>query len=305
MPKALKRRFLPSMWPPDEKHARKKLKLGRCLRLLPHLANMGGFFVALLRKVAPLPGPTPKISTTGNSPCEAGSSIGDNEREKRHRHSGQHFVSMTGSALSQLSSQLGLKLDKLTEVAGAGQIICRSTSSVSGEARSAVVSRIAPELTALCDGTQQTADEVGGDGNSKLSQTRPLRVVAAGCTLARRSRKGIYAATAEGSRAFAPCAGTERRLALSCADACILLEKPTAVVLLNSFSEETAEAASKVPFGPLTLILQPADPSKRSLAVPGRMVRKPSRGLRLNLLHTAGLEFRPKAIVHSLKAHLI
>ena len=64
LPLAIKRRFLPSMWPPDQQQQAKPppestppLRLERCLRLLPHLANMGGFFVALIRKVAPLPGP--------------------------------------------------------------------------------------------------------------------------------------------------------------------------------------------------------------------------------------------------------
>lgn len=49
LPVALKRKFLPSMWPPTHHDPP---PLHRCLRLLPHLANMGGFFVALLKKVA-------------------------------------------------------------------------------------------------------------------------------------------------------------------------------------------------------------------------------------------------------------
>lgn len=49
LPVALKRKFLPSMWPPTQHDPP---PLHRCLRLLPHLANMGGFFVALLKKVA-------------------------------------------------------------------------------------------------------------------------------------------------------------------------------------------------------------------------------------------------------------
>ena len=56
LPKAIRGKFMPSMWPPPTKVA-KGLRLERCLRLLPHLANMGGFFVALLRKTRPLPGP--------------------------------------------------------------------------------------------------------------------------------------------------------------------------------------------------------------------------------------------------------
>ena len=53
VPANVRRRWLPSMWPPPPATAA-ALKLERCLRLLPHLADMGGFFVVLLRKVAPL-----------------------------------------------------------------------------------------------------------------------------------------------------------------------------------------------------------------------------------------------------------
>jgi 16S rRNA C967 or C1407 C5-methylase (RsmB/RsmF family) len=37
-----------------KKRKKQKFPLERCLRILPHLQDSGGFFVALLRKVAPL-----------------------------------------------------------------------------------------------------------------------------------------------------------------------------------------------------------------------------------------------------------
>ena len=51
------------MWPPKPSGVTKLGKrikgppLERCMRLMPHLQDMGGFFATLLKKVAPLPGP--------------------------------------------------------------------------------------------------------------------------------------------------------------------------------------------------------------------------------------------------------
>ena len=63
----LRRKFERSMWPPKRgvTNLGKRIKgppLERCMRLVPHLQDMGGFFATLLKKVAPLPGPDPKKS---------------------------------------------------------------------------------------------------------------------------------------------------------------------------------------------------------------------------------------------------
>jgi hypothetical protein len=65
-----------SMWPPIPGASVSPPPLKRCMRLLPHLADMGGFFVALLRKVAPLPAPPPreprvKVRRTSQQPAAA------------------------------------------------------------------------------------------------------------------------------------------------------------------------------------------------------------------------------------------
>ncbi|VDK45024.1 unnamed protein product [Anisakis simplex] len=49
----LKRAIVTSMFPPTE-HEKENFHLDRCLRVLPHLQNTGGFFVAVLRKTGPL-----------------------------------------------------------------------------------------------------------------------------------------------------------------------------------------------------------------------------------------------------------
>ena len=54
VPEGEKRMYMRSMWPPSAQEA-KRLHLSRCVRLLPHRSDSGGFFVALLKKVRPLP----------------------------------------------------------------------------------------------------------------------------------------------------------------------------------------------------------------------------------------------------------
>ncbi|XP_071785595.1 RNA cytosine-C(5)-methyltransferase NSUN2-like [Asterias amurensis] len=54
VPESKKQKFKATMWPPTEEEA-DRLNLHRCVRILPHQQNTGGFFVAVLRKVATLP----------------------------------------------------------------------------------------------------------------------------------------------------------------------------------------------------------------------------------------------------------
>uniref|UniRef100_A0AAG5D585 tRNA (cytosine(34)-C(5))-methyltransferase n=1 Tax=Anopheles atroparvus TaxID=41427 RepID=A0AAG5D585_ANOAO len=49
----------PDMFPPSKDEAIEKYHLDRCLRILPHQQNTGGFFVALLEKKKPLPWESP------------------------------------------------------------------------------------------------------------------------------------------------------------------------------------------------------------------------------------------------------
>ena len=52
LPAALKKTVLPSVFPPTPEEAA-EFHLERCLRVLPHVQDTGGFFVAVLEKVAP------------------------------------------------------------------------------------------------------------------------------------------------------------------------------------------------------------------------------------------------------------
>mmetsp|Transcript_37359 Transcript_37359/g.88808 ORF Transcript_37359/g.88808 Transcript_37359/m.88808 type:complete len:563 (-) Transcript_37359:198-1886(-) len=78
IPESRRRMYCPSMWPGSPAATQ---PLNRCLRLLPHLQDTGGFFVAVLRKVLPLPGPsTPDGGAVGVAAEEPSSSPG----AKRH-----------------------------------------------------------------------------------------------------------------------------------------------------------------------------------------------------------------------------
>ena len=197
-----KRRWLPSMWPPPPDVAQ-RLHLERCLRLLPHLADMGGFFVALLRKVAPLPGPSgarrpaaPNTAPSSTHCTAAPLSVPTGSIAPR-----RSLVPVGEGPLSDLSAHLGLKRSRLERLDGA--LLCASAAAPS-------ISRVAMEVAQLFRFPAPIHDTAAVPGVALDDQLerpglrgpqmteavpsgwrpRPLRVVAAGCPLARRSRRG-------------------------------------------------------------------------------------------------------------------
>ena len=71
-----KRMYTRSMWPPSAQDA-SRLKLSRCVRLLPHKSDSGGFFVAVLRKVRPLPvHPSPEWPRSSDPSMPEGDALG-------------------------------------------------------------------------------------------------------------------------------------------------------------------------------------------------------------------------------------
>lgn len=316
LPAALKRRFVPSLWPPDPKEAKRKLHLDRCLRLLPHLANMGGFFVTLLRKTRPLPGPPPRPPATpaiapGSSaapapavppPAAAPSPAAVsplpclNAQSHRQHSRGGRFTPMSEGARAELCMQLGLRADNLASLTH--QLLCASE-------RAAVVCRVAPELAPIFQTAALTTAPATTVNSGVPRPRKPLRIFAAGVTLARRSRRGKFKLTPEGAKVVAPHAKKRRVLSLGADDALELLERATCRSLKRTVPlDALPSAAAALPYGSCLLLLQPLDTTRPALPVPARRVHKPD-GLRLVLLHTPGLEFRPLAIVLSLRAAIL
>ena len=311
LPAALKRRFVPSLWPPDPKAAKRKLHLDRCLRLLPHLANMGGFFVTLLRKTRPLPGP-PAAPGSSAAPAPAapppaaapppvavspltGLKTTNQRQHSRGGYRGGRFAPLSEGARAELCLQLGLRADlaSLTH-----QLLCASE-------RAAVVCRVAPELAPIFQMAALTTVHTTTADSGVPRPRKPLRIFAAGVTLARRSRRGKFKLTPEGATVVAPHAKKRRVLTLGADDALELLERATCRSLKRTVPlDALPSAAAALPFGSCLLLLQPLDTTRPALPVPARRVHKPD-GLRLVLLHTPGLEFRPLAIVHSLRAAIL
>nr|XP_053649241.1 LOW QUALITY PROTEIN: tRNA (cytosine(34)-C(5))-methyltransferase-like [Cherax quadricarinatus] len=72
--------FNKHLFPPSPE-IREKLKLGRCVRILPHHQDTGGFFVAVLEKVKPLPGE--KVYTEKDQEVEKIQSATNTQRIKQ------------------------------------------------------------------------------------------------------------------------------------------------------------------------------------------------------------------------------
>jgi hypothetical protein len=160
---------------------------------------------------------------------------------------------------------------------------------------------VAPELAPLV---------APSEGAAVRSRRDALRIVFAGCTLARRSRHGVFQPTVEGAKCFAPHASKRRRLKLKGDDAALLLRrsqepnKARRSLPLGLLSPKAAEQARALPPGPCLLLLQPVSAGERKpLALPARKLRSGDL-LRLVLPHTAGIENRGVAVLHAAKAHI-
>lgn len=84
VPEQWRTQVRPSMFPPS-KHDAAKYNLERCIRILPHMQNTGGFFVAVLHKLKPLPWEArPKVSlSVAESPAnENGEDVSQSVAER-------------------------------------------------------------------------------------------------------------------------------------------------------------------------------------------------------------------------------
>ncbi|XP_046667880.1 tRNA (cytosine(34)-C(5))-methyltransferase [Homalodisca vitripennis] len=79
VPEAITTQIRPHMFPPKAEDA-EKFHLNRCIRVLPHHQDTGGFFIAVLKKLAPLPWESPKTS--------GGSTVDVSREVENSKHNG-------------------------------------------------------------------------------------------------------------------------------------------------------------------------------------------------------------------------
>lgn len=115
VPKCERRCWRRTMWPPPA-DSTPAAYLPRCLRLLPHLQDTGGFFVALLRRTASLPRQPRAFSLQPASKdkgwaCEEASDFVQADRRRVVRPSHQYKRAPASLLLSVVKSVFGLDGD--------------------------------------------------------------------------------------------------------------------------------------------------------------------------------------------------
>ena len=78
-------RITETMFPPTSEEEDIKRQLSRCIRIYPHLQDTGGFFIAVLKKSAPLTGakaPEPKDTATNGTKYSTSSHVSDSRSEQ-------------------------------------------------------------------------------------------------------------------------------------------------------------------------------------------------------------------------------
>lgn len=103
--------FQQSMWPPKPATSwagAQPPPLNYCMRLYPHLSDTGGFFVALLRKKCPIPGPKLRVCQQPKEP--------KGKEQQGGRYGSWHGV---GSAARDVANAHGLQSATLKSVQGA------------------------------------------------------------------------------------------------------------------------------------------------------------------------------------------
>ncbi|KAH3742651.1 NOL1/NOP2/Sun domain family 2 [Pelomyxa schiedti] len=145
----------PSVFPPSAEEVA-KFHLERCMRLLPHDQDTGGFFVAVLEKVAPLPS---LISTPRDYPSKA-----MRQNAKPATASPKSDVDMAADSTPQAeATTLPTKLATATPVLEANKDERRDTASV--EKPSTIKESTPTESHNATEETQTTNDESAKEEN--------------------------------------------------------------------------------------------------------------------------------------------
>lgn len=309
----LRRKFQKSMWPPKPSGVTKLGKrikgppLERCMRLMPHLQDMGGFFATLLKKVAPLPGPKDPVHAgvdramkggergTGAGEGPFGSRVGGAPR-KKHEHlyvpapkpllqslaaewggngrwakeftAGMHVRSDTHRALTYLSP--GVRA-ACVDPPGAARVKCVWSGVKVFEKRG----------TAL--GERREPIEEGTDGRGPVTG----------------EGASAYRLTQEGAIILADYVGDERKFSMPARDLKHLLKEPGKEVPLKSFTPAVANAARQLRPGSIIVELRKAGgggAAEVDDSCPPLAVELTAAGsLKIDWRYRKGLEGAPKA----------
>ena len=297
----LRRKFERSMWPPKTGVTKlgKRIKgppLERCMRLVPHLQDMGGFFATLLKKVAPLPGPEPRnggvqramkgdIVGTGAGPGIGGVVGGVPRTVQEHR-----YIPADQSVLASLAAEWGMIASDFSQNL-APNLFVRADSNRA--------------LTYLSPGIKEQCIDAAGSARVKCVWSGVKVWEKRGTALGERRVVGDiddgnmfpYRLTQEGAAVVARHAGHSRRLTLPPRDLKQLLKDLGKDVPLKSLTPAVSAAAQKMTPGSIIVELKNqggtalVDDSCPPLAVE----LTPEKTLRVEWRFRKGLEGAPKA----------
>ena len=311
----LRRKFERSMWPPKSGVTKlgKRIKgppLERCMRLMPHLQDMGGFFATLLKKVAPLPGPkdptragVERAMKTGEEGTGAGEGpFGSGTGGAPRRRSEHTYAPASTSLVESLRREWGGTETWVSEFAAGLHVRSdtnRALTYLSPGVRAACVDQPgAARIKCVWSGVR-----VFEKRGTALGERREVITEGAEGADGRGpvTADGVsaYRLTQEGAAVLADHVGDDRKFALPARDLKQLLKEPGKEIPLKSFTPAVANAARSVRPGSVIVELRRAggggaaeiDDSCPPLAVE----LTAGGGLKVDWRHRKGLEGAPKA----------
>lgn len=276
VPIGLKRKFAKSMWPPARQPGRmgalgKRIKgnsipLERCMRLVPHLQDMGGFFAVLLKKVAPIPGPK---ATPSDEKIPA---------KEYQRTAPKHIYSKVATTvIKTLKKDFGLGGDFDSKVAP--NLFSRSDDDKS--------------IVYIADGVKEHCIDSTGAGRMKC--------VWSGVKIWEKStRDDFYMLTQDGMRIIRQFI-TKRRVEISPSELQTVLKTLGREVSVESLSPMSRTSIRNWSPGSLLVSLRGGD---RGLELPIVVNLRANDSLKLIWRFRKGLEQAPKAKIKSLLSKL-
>ena len=255
----LRRTFEKSMWPPKASGVTrlgKRIKgppLERCMRLMPHDQDMGGFFATLLRKTAPLPGPSPRAAgvaraiANGSASSEPGPGAGGVPGGIPRAPQAHRYVRADPRVVAAIAEEWNMRPGWETELAPclfARSEACRALTYLSpGVAERVVDAPGAARVKCVWGGVKvwerrgTASGERGAraESNPGVDFDDPAGMRIDGAF--------AYRLTSEGAAIAARFAGAKRRLTIPARDARQLLKKLWTDVPLKSLTPATQAAA--------------------------------------------------------------